>query len=216
MSSLAPVAPSRLQTPTIDETMTDTLRLTRADNSPEHFRIILGLIDDAAAWLRSKGTDQWERPWPDRERRDARVQKGLHGRKTWIVWHGTEPAATVTIARHANPAVWPESAYDLSEPAVYLHRLITAPAYAGWGLGAELIDWAGLSAAEQYGARSIRIDVWRTNTALHDYYRKRGFEFAGFCPDPTYPSGALFEKPVSTIDRAMPFLWLPPEDAELV
>jgi hypothetical protein len=30
---------------------------------------------------------------------------------------------------------------------------------------------------------------------------KRGFISCGFCTDENYPSGALFEKPVSSIDK---------------
>ncbi|MBV9444834.1 MAG: GNAT family N-acetyltransferase [Streptosporangiaceae bacterium] len=193
-----------------------TMRLARAEATAENFRAIIGLIDGAAAWLRSKNTDQWAKPWPDRGQRDARIEKGLRGGKTWIMWDGRIPVATVTIAKQANPAVWSPAAYDLAEPAVYIHRLVTARSHAGWGLGGQLIDWAGRTAAEQYGARSIRIDVWTDNLALHDYYHKRDFEFAGYCPDPGYPSGALFEKPVSAIeDRTRPLLWQPPDTAWL-
>jgi hypothetical protein len=169
--------------------------------SPEHFDIVLGLIEEAATWLRFKGLDQWRQPWPDKEARDARVLKGLEGHKTWIVWHGKTPAATVTLASQANAHVWsrPECTCDPDEPAVYAHRLITARNYAGWGLGAELIDWAGVRAHYGYGAKWIRIDVWTTNTVLHDYYVKRGFESCGRCEDVSYPSGALFQKPVTRI-----------------
>src|SRR5438105_1774882 len=144
------------------------MRLARAE--AKDFRVILGLIDDAALWLRSKDTDQWAKPWPTKRRRNTRVRMGLRGGKTWIVWDGDTAAATVTIAKQANPKVWPASAYDAAEPAVYVHRLITARSHTGRGLGAALIDWAGQRAAEQYGARSIRIDVWTANKALHDYY----------------------------------------------
>ena len=39
------------------------------------------------------------------------------------------------------------------------------------------VDWAGASAREQYQARWVRVDVWTTNHALHQYYRQQGFEF---------------------------------------
>lgn len=190
------------------------MRLARAE--AKDFRVILGLIDDAAVWLRSKDTSQWAKPWPTKRRRNTRVRKGLRGDKTWIVWDGDTAAATVTLAKQANPKVWPASAYDPAEPAVYVHRLITARSYAGRELGAALIDWAGQRAAEQYGARSIRIDVWTSNTALHNYYRGRGFHYVGLCPDPLYPSGALFEKPIPALeDRTAPPLWKPPDDDRL-
>jgi GNAT superfamily N-acetyltransferase len=173
-----------------------------APATAEDFNAVLGLINEAAAWLRSKGTDQWKEPWPDRQRRDARVLRGLAGEKTWIVWDGHTPAATVTLAAKPNPKVWarPGCTCDLAKRAVYAHRLITARNYAGWGLGAQLIDWAGRRARRDYGAEWIRIDVWSTNTALHDYYMKRGFMPCGSCPDRAYPSGALFQKPVALVE----------------
>ena len=179
--------------------MTETMRIARA--SEGDFRTVIGLIDEASAWLRDKDTDQWSAPWPDEAGRDARVMRGLQGGKTWIIWHDGRPAATMTIATRANPAVWSRQACecDLSERAVYVHRLITARDYAGWGLGAELIDWAGVRGRRDYGARWVRIDVWTSNTALHDYYIKREFRRCGTCADPGYPSGALFQKRVSRL-----------------
>jgi GNAT superfamily N-acetyltransferase len=203
-------------TSALDGTMTSTFQIARAEFTDEHLKIVLGLIDGAATWLRSKDTKQWSTPWPDKERRDARVAKGLEGGKTWIVWDRDIPAATVTVARHPNPAVWPDWACDPVERAVYVHRLITARHYAGWGLGAELIDWVGLRAAEQYGAEWIRIDVWTSNKALHEYYRERGFKFVDFSPDRDYPSGALFQKPISDIEaNSTPLIRQPTADNEL-
>jgi hypothetical protein len=186
------------------------LRIARA--TPEDKGTILGLVYDARDYLQTKGTDQWSVPWPTPELYDAKIKRGLGGGKTWIVWDEDTPeptaAASVTIARVANPSVWPKSVCESERPdapkrqrAVYLHRLVTARKYAGGGLGWDLIDWAGKLAASQYQAECIRIDVWRTNAGLHEYYMKRGFISCGFCTDENYPSGALFEKPVSSIDK---------------
>jgi GNAT superfamily N-acetyltransferase len=172
--------------------------------TPEDLHDLRRLVREVTEWLQtSKDTDQWAKPWPTREARDRRLLAGLENRKTWIIWDGDILAATVTIATRANPAVWsmPSATCDLSEPAVYAHRLITARDYAGQGLGAELIDWAGLRGQRLYGARWIRIDVWSSNAALHDYYKQTGFQPCGSCADPDYPSGALFQKPVSAIRR---------------
>ncbi len=175
------------------------LQIARA--SAQHLDTVLGLIEDARSWLWNKATDQWEIPWPTRPARDARVLRGLQNGKTWIVWDEDRPAATVTIATAHNPAVWSARTCtcDLTERAVYVHRLITARTYAGCGLGAELIDWAGLRGRRKNRARWIRIDVWSTNTQLHEYYISKGFRPCGNCADPHYPSGALFEKPVAGI-----------------
>lgn len=181
------------------ETSTTPMRIACAD--PADMMTVLGLIEDARNWLWVKDTDQWAKPWPDEEARNARVLRGLRARETWIVWDGDIPAATITITPRRDPDVWSTSACtcDLTEPSVFVHRLITAKKYSGSRLGAELLDWAGLRGHRLYGAKWIRTDVWSTNKALHYFLRWRGFEPCGFCADPQYPSGSLFQKPVSAI-----------------
>jgi hypothetical protein len=63
--------------------MTETLRIWRA--TADDMTIIYDLIDDARAWLRSKGTDQWAKPWPNPTAHDARVLRGLKASQTWLV-----------------------------------------------------------------------------------------------------------------------------------
>jgi Acetyltransferase (GNAT) family len=167
----------------------------------QHLETVLGLIEDARSWLWTKDTDQWENPWPTPSARDERVLAGLRNGKTWIVWDGNIAAGTVTITPRRNTAVWSKTACtcDLAQRAVFIHRLITSRKYAGLDLGAELIAWAGLRGGREYGARWIRIDVWTSNTGLHEYYMGKGFEPCGKCEDQDYPSGALFQKPVAGI-----------------
>ena len=175
------------------------MRIERARDTRSNRKAVLRLIDEASAWLRTMGTDQWAKPWPTRAARDTRVRQDLADGKTWFVRDGRILAATVTTAEQPNPPVWSACDCDLSEAAVYVHRLVTARAYAGRGLGAELIDWAGMRGYRLYGARWIRIDVWTTNAGLHQYYKMQRFEPCGYCADPAYPSGALFQKHVSDI-----------------
>lgn len=183
------------------------LRIGQAKATPEHLNAIIGLIDEATEWLPAKGTKQWSKPWPDREARDARVWHGLELGATWIVWEVVcgiaVLAATVTVTGKPNPMVWSPRDFNLGVRAVYAHRLITARRYKGWDLGAELLDWTGRRGRHNYGARSIRIDVWTNNEALHGYYVKRGFEKCGTCRDVTYPSGVLLQKPTSKIPFVM-------------
>jgi GNAT superfamily N-acetyltransferase len=161
---------------------------------------ILYFIDEAAAWLQTKDIDQWSSPWPDREARDARIERDLQGGRTWMVEDDGIPIATITCRPHGNPALWSES--QRADLAVYVSRLIVSRGYAGSGLGVELIDWAGKWARQQYGARWIRIDVWTTNIALHGYYEKQGFRFLKFCEDVDYPSAALFQRATASSEAA--------------
>jgi hypothetical protein len=110
------------------------------------------------------------------------------------------PVATITCRPHGSPRLWTQS--QRSDLAVYVSRLIVSRSYAGSGLGAELINWAGKWARQQYGARWIRIDVWTTNIALHSYYKRQEFRFLKFCEDAEYPSAALFQKATASSEAA--------------
>ena len=133
--------------------------------------VLTRLIDEAADWLRTKNTDQWAQPWPSREDRSHRIRRHLVAGKTWIAWDGGEPAATITADVTDNP-IWPEE--TRRDRAVYVCRLVVSRSHGGQGLGAGLLDWAGLRAMRRYSARWVRVDVWTTNAALQRYRVLRG------------------------------------------
>jgi GNAT superfamily N-acetyltransferase len=158
---------------------------------------VTGLLAEASRWLRTKHTDQWAEPWPSEDVRRQRIREAIQAGRTWIAWDSDRPAATITASPNDHH-IWPEE--NRREPAVYIRRLAVSRRYAGQGLGAQFLDWAGLRASRQYGAQWVRVDVWTTNTELHEYYRRQGFEFCGFCETiEGYPSAALFQKPVYEI-----------------
>ncbi len=159
--------------------------------------VIISLIEDAASWLGTKNTDQWKRPWPDREARDKRVLADLDQERTWLVWDGSTAAATIT-ADSDEDLRWPERCRKY--PAIYVQRLVVGRPYAGVSLGAELLDWAGRYGWRDHGAAWVRVSAWKTNKRLHAYYQSQGFVPCGLCDDRDgYPSGARFQKPTSEI-----------------
>jgi GNAT superfamily N-acetyltransferase len=173
------------------------LRLTLRCADARDYPAIIGLIEAARRWLRTKNTDQWLQPWPSEEDRHHRIRAALQEGKTWVAWDGNALVATIT-ADVSDSGVWPEKM--LAEPAVYISRLIVSRRYAGRGVGAWLLDWAGLRARSQYGAQWMRVDVWTTNQALHEYYEQQGFAAWGYCETiPDYPSAKLFQKPTAGI-----------------
>jgi Acetyltransferase (GNAT) family len=167
----------------------------------DDMKTIMGLIGEAATWLATKGSDQWATPWPTEADRDTRVLQGVRDGSTWMAEDHGEPVATITYRRTGNEKLW--NARELRDPAVYVSRLIVSRKRAGDEIGAALIDWAGHQAMDAWKAQWIRIDVWTTNVALHNYYEKRKFQPVRICqfdePD-YYPSAALFQKPTAEID----------------
>jgi ribosomal protein S18 acetylase RimI-like enzyme len=154
-------------------------------------RTVIDLIDKAALWLLGKNTDQWSAPWPSKVVRDLRVRSSLELGQTWIVRDGSVAVATMTVCPRPNPDVWGDVR---SDAAVYIHRLVVDRAYAGLDLGGMMIDWAVQREFDSRTVESVRVDVWTSNRALHAYYERQGFVRCGQCPDPQYPSGALFRK----------------------
>jgi GNAT superfamily N-acetyltransferase len=170
------------------------LMLAVDDNAD--FTAIIRLIQEAADWLRTMGTDQWATPWPNEAGRDSRVRAALHQRKTWICWDQGIPAATITIDPDEDP-YW--AAEDREQPAVYVHRLVVSRKYGGYGLGRDLLNWAGLTGRREHEAKWIRVSAWTDNKRLHRYYEKQGFARHGYHPDDGYPSRARFQKPTARL-----------------
>lgn len=50
------------------------------------------------------------------------------------------------------------------------------------------------SRAAEEGAEWVRLDAWRTNTALHAYYLRHGFEHLRTVERAHRNSGALFQR----------------------
>jgi GNAT superfamily N-acetyltransferase len=176
--------------------MGDKLRIRRGTTRDT----IIGLIDEAASWLRGKDTDQWATPWPNRAARDGRVRRGLCNGHTWIAEAAGRRIATLTYRAQGNRVLWTRE--EDRVPAQYVSRLIVARHAAGLGVGRAMVDWAAARAVCDWDAQWIRIEVCTTNVALHNYYEKIGFGFSRIasCEANDYPSAALFQKPTSEID----------------
>jgi GNAT superfamily N-acetyltransferase len=157
------------------------------------FQDLAYLRDQAAAWLNGLGfTDQWQKPWPspqgERQRTLASIEKG----EAWIVRDGPLAIATFALDAFADPRLWTES--EQAERALYIHRLTVNRDYAGIGLGARIMNLIEAWAAA-HGYSWLRVDVWTTNTQLHDYYHRLKFVQVRIVSG-DYPSGALFQRKV--------------------
>jgi ribosomal protein S18 acetylase RimI-like enzyme len=163
---------------------------------PSDLETLIAFRDEAARWLAARGIDQWSSAWPSDDLMAEGMLRNIRAGETFILWDddGT-PAATITVDRWANPDLWNEA--ERAEPALYVHKLTVARAYAGRALGAELLDWAGSQAARE-GATWLRLDVWTTNEELQRYYLRHGFTHIRTVVLAHNPSGALFQRPART------------------
>ncbi len=132
---------------------------------PSDLDTLITFRNEAARWLAARGIDQWSSAWPSEDVMAEGMLRNIRAGETFILWDedGT-PAATITVDRWANPDLWGQA--ERAEPALYTHKLTVARAYAGRGLGAKLLDWAGSRAARS-GGRWLRcLDEQRGVAAL--------------------------------------------------
>lgn len=161
----------------------------RLATSEDDIMAVAKLWTRSAAWLRRRGSDQWQYPvkWEN-------IRLSVADRTCWIVSDGAEVAVgTITVEPTADP-YW--TAADKPENALYVHRLVLTEEVRGSELGSALLDWVA-QRARAVGRGWVRLDAWKSNKALHRYYLDRGFSLVRIDDNPSDPSGACFQRSAS-------------------
>jgi len=83
--------------------------------------------------------------------------------------------ACVWATTFSDPEIWEEKNVD---PAVYIHRIATNPAFKGQKFVDNIVSWAR-EHAQANGKAYIRMDTCGNNQGLIKYYTARGFAFLG-------------------------------------
>ncbi|MFI9506359.1 GNAT family N-acetyltransferase [Nocardia sp. NPDC052566] len=159
--------------------------------------LICRLRVQRTAWLTARGSDQWTvagRGLPI-EIFARTVGRSLDAGETWIAEVDGGPAGTITVNERADPGLW--SPWELTD-AVIVHFMIVDLRFAGQRVGHRMLEHAGMLAHLHHRAW-VRLDAWTTNTDLHDYYHRAGFQLARIAgPLTSGPSRALFERRTDT------------------
>jgi GNAT superfamily N-acetyltransferase len=121
----------------------------------------------------------------------------IEERRQWkIVIDGQ--IACVFATAYSDPAIWGEKD---AEPSVYLHRIVTNPAFRGQNFVGAIVAWAKQH-GQMLGKKFVRLDTWSDNLKLKEVYVRNGFAFIGIVRPadpgslPSHYSGialALFE-----------------------
>lgn len=164
------------------------IRRATLDQLPD----VMELRHDAERWLASQGIHQWTPEWADRAY--AKIRKNVEDGQTWVAYEGDKPVATISLGG-PDLDFWSES--DDLASGLHFYKLIVARSHAGTGLAEAMIDWASRRAAAE-GKQWLRLDCWRDNQALQDYYRRIGFQHVRTEVRDWRESGALFQRAAGT------------------
>jgi ribosomal protein S18 acetylase RimI-like enzyme len=137
-----------------------TIRLATAQEVP----LAAAILDEATAFVATKGYEQWPVPYPQEELRGRQRTDEL------LVYElGGEVAAVFVLQREDVP-FWGERPPD----ALYLHKLAVRRSFAGRGIGPEVVEWA-LARTREEGRSYLRLDCMRDNPHIRAYYEALGF-----------------------------------------
>lgn len=165
---------------------------------------VLELLNTTADWVHSKGLNQWPNGFDE-----TKIGPLVDRTEVLMVHDGDVLAATIAASHWGDVDFWTDD--ELTEPATYVTKAAIDRSYAGRGLGDLLFRWVTDMAALR-GDQWVRLDAWRTNTSLHDYYRRRGWTYLRTVNAPHRNSGALFARPASPDNGARDaFLLCPPQ-----
>lgn len=159
---------------------------------------LVSLYQQAQEWLASKGSDQWSANAEGsvRERFSRSIARG----ECFVACKSDgKVVGTITVDEFADPEFWTE--HDQPESALYTHRMVVDRNESGQNIGGTLLDWADRM-AEQRGKKWLRLDAWRANIPLHNYYTRQGFDLVRVVCLAHRGSGALFQRRAHQASRS--------------
>lgn len=134
---------------------------------------VLGLLVQAAEWLQSKGTKQWDYYLSNLEENTPEVVDSITNGSTYLLEKDGNTIATLTL--EDAPSEWDRDIWEQEvedEGVTYLHRIVVNREYAGQNFGGALIEWARKQAKAR-DRKYIRFDCLGTNEGLNRYYQRK-------------------------------------------
>jgi ribosomal protein S18 acetylase RimI-like enzyme len=129
---------------------------------------IFDLYDAAIAHQKAVSNQHWL-PFD----RQLVADEIAEGRQWKIVVDGQ--IACIFLTAYSDPAIWGEKDLD---PSIYLHRIVTNPAFRGRNFVQKVVKWSK-NQARTSGKKFIRLDTWSDNPRLKELYLQCGFQFLG-------------------------------------
>ncbi|MGM7701414.1 GNAT family N-acetyltransferase [Pseudalkalibacillus sp. Hm43] len=138
----------------------------------EDINTVLDLLVNAAEWIQTKGTTQWDYYLNDLEGNTQEVKDSIRNGSTFLFYEKERPIATATL--ELKPSEWDFDMWEdeANDPVVYLHRVVVHRDFAGEGLGNQILDWSEDYVRES-GLNTMRFDCLASNESLNAYYQKR-------------------------------------------
>ncbi|WP_288946095.1 GNAT family N-acetyltransferase [uncultured Megasphaera sp.] len=135
----------------------------------------MALINQAKAFLKSKGVDQWQDGYPE----EQDIAGDIAAEKGYVLTDGDDMIAYCCIDFGGEPAYEGLKGQWLADgPYVVIHRMAVSDAYKGKGLAKRLFAEAEAMAAAK-GVYSVRVDTDEDNAIMRGIIAAMGFTYCG-------------------------------------
>lgn len=134
---------------------------------------VMGLVRRVVPLMRAMGNLQWDDAYPN----DGVFARDVALGQMWVAEREGVIAGVAAITMDQE-AEYAQVGWDMTQPAVVVHRLAVAPAYRGAGIAGKLMEQAEVVARER-GIVMLRVDTNTENPATLRLFPKLGYVLAG-------------------------------------
>jgi ribosomal protein S18 acetylase RimI-like enzyme len=149
------------------------IRLATHDDMPA----LLALVRRVVPLMRAAGNLQWDEDYPD----EAVFRRDIDQQQLWVCEirgeSGSEIAGVAALTMDQEPD-YAQVGWDITEPAIVVHRLAVDPAFRGAGVASALMQQAEETAILR-GIPVLRVDTNSENEATQRLFPKLGYQLAG-------------------------------------
>lgn len=143
--------------------------------APEDLGKIMELIDQAKAFLKRNGVDQWQNGYPDQTCIEEDIRKG----RGYLCIQDQDVVGYVCIDFEGEPAYDTLDGKWLSiQPYVAVHRLALDASVRGRGLASQVFEETERLARSRE-IHSFKVDTDNDNQIMKHLLEKNGFQFCG-------------------------------------
>ncbi len=142
----------------------------------EDAQAIWAIIQDAQAYLKGQGIDQWQNNYPNMET----INDDINNKYSYVLSNENEILGTIVVI-FADDITY-HSIYEgewlTSGSYAVMHRLAINPEHHGLGLASEVMKHAE-SMCVKKGFPSVRVDTHKENKAMQKVLVNNGFVYCG-------------------------------------
>jgi ribosomal protein S18 acetylase RimI-like enzyme len=149
----------------------DGMNLRRAQL--EDIPATMAIIRRVVPLMRAAGNLQWDEAYPNSEVFSRDIEK----EQLWVAEIDGSLAGVAAITEDQEPE-YARVGWDITEPAIVVHRVAVDPAFRGRGIAEALMQQAEIVAKER-SITVLRVDTNTQNAATQKLFPKLGYTLSG-------------------------------------